>query len=422
MSATREKRKRQRCRVFELKITGAKMSRSQHEHLRRLFLEAKWFYNHVLSQDDVFNTDTTVKSAPVKCGDRFEERELRSLSSQMKQSLAERVQTSIKGLSTKKKHGAKVGKLKFKRSVSAVLLKQHGNTYSFTNSGNRLKLQRLKGTVRIRGFDQLPAGADLANAVLLKKASGYYLKVTVYTDKEECRQVDKPPMGIDIGIKHQFAFSNGVIVDYRVPMSQCEKLRSLYRELSRRKQNSANWYKTLHRIRLEFEYLANCKHDIIKKLCGFLAREHGIICFQKESLSAWQRLYGRKLLDTSLGSFLSAVKERAALPAEIDRWFPSTQLCSNLDCNHRAKKALSDRVHHCPVCGLLLDRDINAAINIEQEGIDQLIREGKITGTERCLRGGYPATLAQRMVDYYNTIPRVSARLSVEARSPLRSS
>ena len=73
-------------------------------------------------------------------------------------------------------------------------------------------------------------------------------------------------------------------------------------------------------------------------------------------------------------------------------------------------------------CGLVLDRDINASVNIEQEGIEMLIREGKLTGTERCLSGGYPSTLAQQMVDYYNTIPRVSARVFNEAGSSLRSS
>ena len=96
LNATREKRKCQRCRVFELKITGAKMSRAQREHLQRLFLEAKWFYNHVLSQEDIFNADTKVKSVPVKCGDVFEERSLLALSSQMKQSLANRVETAIR--------------------------------------------------------------------------------------------------------------------------------------------------------------------------------------------------------------------------------------------------------------------------------------------------------------------------------------
>jgi len=331
------------------------MSRGQLAHLRRIFLEGKWFYNHSLNQDDVFAVDTKVKSVPVKCGEVFEERDLRCLSSQMKQELAKRIKTSIKSLSTRKKKGNKVGRLKFKRSLSAIPLKQHGITYKFTNSGKKLKIQCLDKPLRIRGHDQLPAGCDLANAVLLKKASGYYLKMTVYTDKERNDTSVKPVIGIDPGIKHQLAFSNGVIVDYRVPVSQCNKLRSLYQKMSRQRRGGSNWHKTLHRIRKEFEYLNNCKQDINSKISSFVTREHGIFCFQKESLSAWQRLYGRKMLDTALGSFLKAIKERASCQSEIDRWYPSTQLCSNQECDHRAKKDLSARVHDCPDCGLIMD-------------------------------------------------------------------
>ena len=126
---------------------------------------------------------------------------------------------------------------------------------------------------------------------------------------------------------------------------------------------------------------------------------------------------------------LAAVEERVALPSEVDRFFPSTQLCSNPECNHRYKKALNERVHDCPACGLVLDRDVNAASNNEQEGVALLIREGKevaiiqswqLTGTERASpRGDLSSTLAQRMVAYYNTIPRVSARQVDEARSSL---
>ncbi len=104
-------------------------------------------------------------------------------------------------------------------------------------------------------------------------------------------------------------------------------------------------------------------------------------------------------------------------------FFPSTQLCSNPECNYKEKKELNERVHDCPACGLVLDRDINAAINIERKGLDLLIKEEKLTatGAERCLCRDQSATLAQQMVAYYNTIPRVFARLVDDARSSLRS-
>ncbi|MHA2296469.1 MAG: RNA-guided endonuclease InsQ/TnpB family protein [Candidatus Hodarchaeales archaeon] len=393
-----------------------------------------------MGQLDVFAADTKVKSVPVKCGDRFEDRPLRCISSQMKQGMATRVQEAIRALAAKKKKATeqgkkiKIGKLKFKRSIRSIPLKQHGNTYSFTNNGNRLKIQCLKDSLRVRGFDQIPVGAELANAVLLKRANGYYLKVTVYTDKNGNGK-PKPParsIGIDTGIKHQFAFSDGVIVDYSVPTSQCRKLRRLSRRFSRTKPGSKNRSKALARLQKKFEHLTNCKRDIINKLVAFLTREYQVVCFQKENLSAWQHLYGKKMLDTALGSFLTAVKERSVLPSEVDRFFPSTQLCSNPGCNYKAKKELSERMHTCPLCGLVLDRDVNAAINLEQEGLKLLKLSNLLLdycqldklGTERCQShacGDLSSTLSQRMVNFYNTIPRVRARQVVEPGSSLRS-
>ncbi|MHA2334913.1 MAG: RNA-guided endonuclease InsQ/TnpB family protein, partial [Candidatus Hodarchaeales archaeon] len=268
----------------------------------------------------------------------------------------------------------------------------------------------------------------------LKRASGYYLKVTVYTDKNDNGQGKLIPparsIGIDTGIKHQFAFSNGVIVDYSVSTSQCRKLRRLYRRFSRAKPGSSNRRKALARLQKKFEYLTNCKRDIINKLVAFLAREYQVVCFQKENLSAWQHLYGKKMLDTALGSFLTAVKERSVLPSEVDRFFPSTQLCSNPGCNYKAKKELSERVHTCPLCGLILDRDVNAALNLEREGLkllkslNLLLANDNQLGTERSQShacGDLSSTLSQRMITYYSTIPRVRARQIVEPGSSLRS-
>ncbi|MFQ5978408.1 MAG: hypothetical protein ACE5OZ_09795 [Candidatus Heimdallarchaeota archaeon] len=87
LAATKARRKTQVCRVYELKVNRAKINVTSRTHLARLFLEAKWFYNWVLSQPDVFTVATTVQTVPVKVGKAFEDRELRCLSSQMKQGL-----------------------------------------------------------------------------------------------------------------------------------------------------------------------------------------------------------------------------------------------------------------------------------------------------------------------------------------------
>ena len=117
------------------------------------------------------------------------------------------------------------------------------------------------------------------------------------------------------------------------------------------------------------------------------------------------------------------LKERVLLPVEISQFFPSTQLCSNPECTFRGPKGLTKRVHAFPECRLVLDRDVNAARNLEQEGV-RLVSADNNLGAERYrshARGDLPAILTDRIVYSYNTIPGVRARWVDEAGSFLRS-
>ena len=96
LQATRARWKTQVCRVYELKLTKAKLSPRSRAHLARLFLEGKWFYNWIVSQADVLDVVTKVQSVPVKVGAAFEDRPLMCLSSQMKQGLVTKTQHSFR--------------------------------------------------------------------------------------------------------------------------------------------------------------------------------------------------------------------------------------------------------------------------------------------------------------------------------------
>ncbi|MFW9997124.1 MAG: hypothetical protein ACFFD4_34085, partial [Candidatus Odinarchaeota archaeon] len=176
---TRERRKDMVCKTYELKINRSRMSTKALNFLIRLFLEAKWFYNYILDQPDPFNVDTRIKKVPVVTGDKIEERELLYLSGRIKQELAKRVTTAIKSLSKKKEKGTKVGRLKFKSRVTSIPLKQYGITHRFLTD-KRLKIEKLSSSLRIRGHDQIPGGAEFANAHLITKHGDYFLKITVY--------------------------------------------------------------------------------------------------------------------------------------------------------------------------------------------------------------------------------------------------
>ncbi|MFW9997278.1 MAG: RNA-guided endonuclease InsQ/TnpB family protein [Candidatus Odinarchaeota archaeon] len=423
---TRERRENQICKVYELKVDKSRLSKETRRHLKRLFIESKWFYNYIVSQNDPFNVDTKIKNVPVKVKDKFEERELRCLGSQMKQDFAKQVQSSIKSLATKKKKGEKVGKLKFKSRVNSIPLKQYGITYILLQNGKelpkevnspcrtissngRVKIQKVKQALRIRGLDQLPAGVELANAHLATRYDDYYLQLVTYQPKKPVSMPPNKSTGIDAGLAKQLTFSNGVAMEYRVPVTK--KLRRFHKQLSRKQKGSKNREKTRLKLEKEYRKAFNIKKDIRNKTVSYLRQNYEIVCFQNENIRAWHRIWGSKVFDTSLGGLMSILKERMRTPVEVDRLFPSSQLCSNPECGHKQKIALDERTYICPECGLVIPRDVNSAINIEDEGLSKLgAVRAEVTPVE--MRS---STL--KMLGYFNSIPHVKASRIYEAGS-----
>lgn len=365
LKATRAKRAEQTCKVFEFKLSKQAFSRNTREHLILLFLQAKWFVNYALAQPNLFEVDTRVKTVPVKVGEQFEERALTVLSSQIKQALLDRLQANVRSLATKKQQGEKIGKLRFRTRVSSIPLKQYGNTYAFPQH-NRLKLVKHKKLIKIRGMDQIPPEADFANAHLLQRHGDYFLKVTTYVPKEQAVHQTPALIAFDVGLSKQFTFSNGLELEYRIRVTK--NLRDRHRAFSRTQKGSRNRLKKRIRVEKGYAHTTNQKQDSSNKINSFLLTHFTTISFQDENLRAWQRLWGSKMMDTALGKVLSVLKERTDTSVVIDRFYASTQSCSNPDCSHRQKMPLDQRIYHCPRCGLVLNRDLNAALNLLQQG------------------------------------------------------
>jgi putative transposase len=317
LKATRAKRKTQTCRVYEVKIDTSHLNNTTQEHLNRLFLEAKWFYNYILSQHKIFGMDDIVHEVPVKVKDIFEIRDLKCLSSQMRQGIISRTQDNIRGLSERKKKGYKIGKLKYKSEVQSIPLKQFGNTYKILDK-KYISIQGLKQRLKVIGLKQIPEGSDIANAILIHKNGNYYLSITTYQKKtKQVRSAES--VGIDFGLSKQLTLSNGIAIQYSIPVSP--KLRKIARTLSKKKLHSRNWNKTRIKLNKEYEKATNIKQDIKNKVVSHLKAQYGIICFQDENIKAWQRIWGRKIMITSIGGIISTLKQKVHTPIEVNRMF-----------------------------------------------------------------------------------------------------
>ena len=407
LKATKEKRKSQTCRVYEVKIDKSHLNSESKQHLNMLFLEAKWLYNHILSQEDVFNLDfdDKIKELPVMVKDIFEIRPLNYLSSQMKQSLIQRTQDNIKGLHKRKENGYKVGKLKYKSLVRSIPLKQYGNTYEIIDK-DYVRIQGIKQKIRVRGFKQIPTGSDIANGMLICKHGDYFLCVTTYQTREK-KPVPKGQLGIDFGLDRQMTLTSGIGIQYSIPITK--RLRRLYRRLSKQEKYSKNWYKTIIKINKEYANINNIKKDIKCKIVSHLKDNNGIVCFQDENLKGWQRIWGRKILSTAIGGIIRTLKAKVHTPVEVDRMFPSTKTCS--DCGNIQEMPLDQRIYICDKCDNVMDRDYNSSRGILNEGLRQI---GAVR-TELTPVEIESSTLES--LRYLNSIPYVKASSVVEPGS-----
>ena len=407
---TRNKRKTQAAKSFEIKLDKSKISKEKMDNLQRLFLEGKWFTNYIISKgitDSVPYMDYKVNKVNVKVKDKFEERELRLLSSQMKQYIIKRLQNNVKALHELGKKGKKVGKIKYIKSLHSIFLMQYGNTYALDVKKRTLHIQGL-GDFKVIGLEQIPDNCDITTANLIERNGDYFLHVTVYVPKEEVH--NRKAIGIYLGVKDQIAFSNGIKVNYNVEISK--RVKKLYKVFSRSqynketKERSKRGQKVLAKIKKEFAHENNQKKDINNKIAHYVATNYEFVAYQNDPINEWQRLFGRRIYQTSIGGFRDTLKRKVSTPLEVGRFTKTTGIC--MYCGYSLHLNLSERVFKCPSCGHVQDRDVSAANATDYEGLSlRNVGEALVDDAS-----------TSNMLKYLKRIPHVKASIADEARSP----
>ena len=360
LRATKERRSQMDCRVFPVKVQENRLSRAKEEKLHRCFLETKWLRNAVVATENLSLENTS--SVQVKVKDAFEIREINTLSAQMKQSVVDSVKQDVFNLSKAKKVGLEVGRLRYKKECNEINLKQYGHTYTIKGK-NKIRIEKI-GVLTVNGLEQINLDeVEFANAKLIKKPSGFYIHLTVYTKKKPQPETSKEVLGLDMGIKDQLAFSNGVKVNFY--LEESEQLKGLMRKLSRQTKGSNQYKQTLNRIKRIYEHMDNKKSDVANKLNSVLKKNY-IICFQDELLNSWKRKkskhkfsFGRKVHHGTLGRVKSELKKNTS-NIMLESSVPTTQTCP--ECGCLTKHSLDKRKYHCEHCGFEnSDRDIHSA-------------------------------------------------------------
>ena len=216
----------------------------------------------------------------------------------------------------------------------------------------------------------------------------WHLTITVRVSKDlftqyhllRSKKDKKKSVGIDLGLKHAAVFSDGTVVENpRSYEKQLRKLRRLNKELARRKKYnkrtgeapSKRYDKTKHKLRKTYTRVANQEKDYTHKLTKRIVDEYEIIGIEDLNIKGMvkNKHLSRSITHASWGKFRTYLEYKTHLYNStlilVGRFYPSRKTCSQCGVV-KATLPLSQRTYTCEDCGLIMDRDLNAAINIQK--------------------------------------------------------
>ena len=175
------------------------------------------------------------------------------------------------------------------------------------------------------------------------------------------------------------------------------------------KKQSKNYYKNKNRLNKEQNKTKNKRKDTINKIVHYLTSNYDIVVTQKDNISGWKHLFGKRIESTGIGGIIDALKHKASTLILLDRFIPTTKECSN--CHNKYNIKLDERIYQCTNCGFIIDRDYNSALNDMYYGIIKLNELLKIKNIKFYHRNKwYPSAKLSvaANVRYINHVPVIS--------------
>jgi putative transposase len=228
----------------------------------------------------------------------------------------------------------------------------------------------------LRYYDSRPIGGVIKQATIKRKGDHWYIHIVCEIPHVIAPVAINPDttIGIDLGLTYFATLSNGQKIENPTYLKkELAKLRFAQRQLSRKKKGSSNRRKAAAHVAKLHERVSNKRKDFLHKVSTELVKNHDTLAVEHLSIAGMirNRRLARAIADVGWAQFVDFLKYKATWfgkrVVQVGRFLPTSKQCSS--CDQLQEMPLCVRRYACKSCGLDLDRDLNASINIRAAGL-----------------------------------------------------
>lgn len=238
-----------------------------------------------------------------------------------------------------------------------------------------LKLPRVGRVHCMEDVTARVSDARVLRMAVSRRAGRWYAALTVEREDKPVTQAPKGgAVGVDLGIKTLATLSDGTVIENPRCLAASERrLKQAQKALSRKTMGSCRRTKARAKVARLHAHVANQRLDAMHKATTWLANTYSEICIEDLNAAGMVKNHhlAKAVSDAAFGEFRRQLEYKTARTGArlhvVDRWYPSSKMCSR--CGRvKAKLSLAERTYRCDGCGLVMDRDLNAALNIKVAG------------------------------------------------------
>lgn len=353
------------------------LTKSQRTRMERTLDLCRWTYNQTLAYrknawEKEHRSTSKYETNNLLPNWKVEKPELNVVFSQVLQNAQERVDLALKAFFRRVKSGENPGYPRFRG-------KGWYDSFTYPQFGFKLELGKLHlskiGDIKIKLHRQIEG--KIKRLTIRRSATGkWFACFSVEVEENPTPWKDETVIGIDVGLESFATLSNGEKIENpRFFRSEEKELARVQRRLSRAPKGTPERKKAIKVVQRVHERIANKRYDFAQQLSHDLVERFGTVCFEDLNIKGMVQNHclAKSISDVAWKMLVTITSYKAASAGSrlilVDPRNTS-KMCSR--CGTLVEKSLSDRVHNCPCCGLTIDRDQNAAINILRLGMQSL--------------------------------------------------